>query len=124
MKYIMACLIRVHLILQQHLNTTINFPPNLLKYAEATHAIDNMQIMIPKNMIPDDMFIDAGKTKFSGEDSQLLYRLLTNQMTKEEFHKTGKTLEEIKEISERFVSLIQRSFDVAPIIPDIQNDLS
>lgn len=120
----MACLIRVHLILQQHLNTTINFPPNLLKYAEATHAIDNMQIMIPKNMIPDDMFIDAGKTKFSGEDSQLLYRLLTNQMTKEEFHKTGKTLEEIKEISERFVSLIQRSFDVAPIIPDIQNDLS
>lgn len=120
-----------YLILQQHLNTTINFPPNLLKYAEATHAIDNMQIMIPKNMIPDDMFIDAGKTKFSGEEikflgenSQLLYKLLTNQMTKEEFHKTGKPLEEIKEISERFAALIQRSFGVAPIIPDGQNDLS
>lgn len=119
-----------YLILQQHLNTTINFPPDLLKYAEATHAIDNMQIIIPKNMISDDMFIEAGKTKFSGkeikflsENNQLIYKLLANQMTEEEFKKTGKTTEEIEEISKRFVSLIQRSFGVAPIVPDIQNDL-
>lgn len=114
-----------YLILQQHLNTTTNFPPNLLKYAEATHAIDNMKIMIPKNMIPNDIFIKAGKTKFSGEDikflgenNELLYKLLTNQMTEEELQKTGKTLEDIKEISERFVSLIQRLFGVTPILPD------
>ena len=119
-----------YLVLQQHLNTAINFPPNLLKYAEATHAIDNIQIMIPKNMIPDDMFIEAGKTKFSGEDmkflaenQQILFKLLTNQMTENEFQKTGKTIEEIKCISERFVSLIQRSFGVTPIIPDCQKDL-
>lgn len=119
-----------YLVLQQHLNTAINFPPNLLKYAEATHAIDNIQIMIPKNMIPDDMFIEAGKTKFSGEDmkflaenQQILFKLLTNQMTENEFQKTGKTIEDIKCISERFVSLIQRSFGVTPIIPDCQKDL-
>ena len=119
-----------YLVLQQHLNTAINFPPNLLKYAEATHAIDNIQIMIPKNMIPDDMFIEAGKTKFSGEDmkflaenQQILFKLLTNQMTENEFQKTGKTIEDIKGISERFVSLIQRSFGVTPIIPDCQKDL-
>ena len=119
-----------YLVLQQHLNTAINFPPNLLKYAEATHAIDNIQIMIPKNMIPDDMFIEAGKTKFSGEDmkflaenQQILFKLLTNQMTENEFQKTGKTIEDIKGISERFVSLIRRSFGVTPIIPDCQKDL-
>lgn len=119
-----------YLILQQHLNTTTNFPPDLLKYAEATHAIDNMQIIIPKSMIPDDMFIGAGHTKFSGEEikflgenNQLLYKLLTNQMTEEEFKKTGKTPEDIKEISERFVSLIQRSFGITPIIQDHQSDL-
>ena len=119
-----------YLVLQQHLNTAINFPPNLLKYAEATHAIDNIQIMIPKNMIPDDMFIEAGKTKSSGEDmkflaenQQILFKLLTNQMTENEFQKTGKTIEDIKGISERFVSLIRRSFGVTPIIPDCQKDL-
>lgn len=119
-----------YLILQQHLNTTINFPPNLLKYAEETHAIDNIQIIIPKNLIPDDMFIEVGQTKFSGEEikflgenQKLLYKLLTNQMTEEELKKTGKTLGDIKEISERFVSLIQRSFGVTPIIPDYQNGL-
>ena len=119
-----------YLVLQQHLNTAINFPPNLLKYAEATHAIDNIQIMIPKNMIPDDMFIEAGKRKFSGEDmkflaenQQILFKLLTNQMTENEFQKTGKTIEDIKGISERFVSLIRRSFGVTPIIPDCQKDL-
>ena len=119
-----------YLVLQQHLNTAINFPPNLLKYEEATHAIDNIQIMIPKNMIPDDMFIEAGKTKFSGEDmkflaenQQILFKLLTNQMTENEFQKTGKTFDDIKCISERFVSLIQRSFGVTPIIPDCQKDL-
>ena len=119
-----------YLVLQQHLNTAINFPPNLLKYAEATHAIDNIQIMIPKNMIPDDMFIEAGKTKFSGEDmkflaenQQILFKLLTNQMKENEFQKTGKTIEDIKGISERFVSLIRRSFGVTPIIPDCQKDL-
>ena len=119
-----------YLVLQQHLNTAINFPPNLLKYAEATHAIDNIQIMIPKNMIPDYMFIEAGKTKFSGEDmkflaenQQILFKLLTNQMTENEFQKTGKTIEDIKGISERFVSLIRRSFGVTPIIPDCQKDL-
>ena len=119
-----------YLVLQQHLNTAINFPPNLLKYAEATHAIDNIQIMIPKNMIPDDMFTEAGKTKFSGEDmkflaenQQILFKLLTNQMTENEFQKTGKTIEDIKGISERFVSLIRRSFGVTPIIPDCQKDL-
>lgn len=87
--------------------------------------------MIPKNIIPDDMFIEAGKTKFSGEEikflgenHQLLYKLLTNQMSEEEFQKTGKTPEDIKEVSERFVSLIQRSLGVTPMTPDSQNDLN
>ena len=81
-------------------------------------------------MILDDMFIEAGKTKFSGEEikflnenNQILYKLLTNQMTEREFQKTGKTIEDIQEISKRFVSLIQRSCGVTPIIADRPNDV-
>lgn len=119
-----------YLILQQHLNTTTNFPSDLLKYAAATHALDKMQVIIPKNMIPDDILIDAGKTKFSGEElkflgenHQILFKLLSNQMTEEEIRKAGKNAEDVKNISERFLSLIQRSFGVTPIIPDNQNNV-
>lgn len=114
-----------YLILQQHLNTTINFPPDLLKYAEATHALDNMQIMIPHNMIPDDLFMEIGKTKFSGEELkflgenyQILFKLSTNQLTEEEFKKTGKSIEDLEEINKRFISLIQRSFGVTPMMQE------
>lgn len=118
-----------YLILQQHLNTTMNFPPDLLKYATATHALDNVQIMIPQNMIPDDLFIEAGKTKFSGEEMrflgenhQLFCKLITKQMTIEELQKTGKSPDEIKEIIERFGSLIGRSFQGSPLKTNTQNN--
>lgn len=114
-----------YLILQQHLNTTINFPPDLLKYAEATHALDNMQIIIPQNMIPDDLFMEIGKTKFSGEELrflgenyQILFKLMTNQLTEEEFKKTGKSTEDLDQITKRFISLIQRSFGVTPVMQE------
>lgn len=114
-----------YLILQQHLNTTINFPPDLLKYAEATHALDNMQIIIPQNMIPDDLFMEIGKTKFSGEELrflgenyQILFKLMTNQLTEEEFKKTGKSIEDLDQITKRFISLIQRSFGVTPVMQE------
>ena len=112
-----------YLILQQHLNTTINFPPDLLKYAEATHALDNMQVMIPLSMLPDDLSKEIGATKFSGdelrflgENYQIIFKLLTNQLTEEEFEKTGKSIEDLKQISKRFGLLIQRSFGIAPMM--------
>lgn len=112
-----------YLLLQQHLNTTMNFPPNLLKYAEATHALDNMQIIIPQDMIPDDLFMEAGKTMFSGEEIkflgenyQILFKLLTNQLSEEEFKKTGKSIKDLEQISKRFASLIQRSFGITPMM--------
>jgi hypothetical protein len=115
-----------YLILQQHLNSTINFPPDLLKYAEMSHAVDDLKVYIPKDMIPEDVSIELGKTKLSGEELkflgenyQIIFKLLTHQVTKEELGKIGKTPEEIKAIGERFAALVQRSFGVSPLIPEI-----
>lgn len=118
-----------YLIMQHHLNTTTNFPPDLLKYAAATHAIDNMQVMIPGSMISSDMFMEVGKTKFSGDElkflgdnQQIIYKLLTNQLTEEDIEKSGKSPDELNQIEKRFVSLIKRSFGVTPIIQDEIDD--
>lgn len=106
-----------YLIFQQHLNSTINFPPDLLKYAEATKALDNIQISIPKDNIPNDLRIKVGDSFFSGEEmrflgdnSRLMFELLTNQITEEELNKRGKSIEEIELIKKKFVELISQSF--------------
>lgn len=64
-----------YLVLQQHLNTTKNFPPNLLKYAEKSGALNNLQIYIPLDLIPEDFSLKAGKTNFTGEEVQFLGHL-------------------------------------------------
>lgn len=108
----------------------MNFPPDLLKYAEKTQALDAMQVMIPNGLIPDDLFIKAGKTKFSGEElrflgenHQILYKLYSNQLNEDEIKKSGKSNEELEEITKRFVSLIQRSFGITPMIPGNNSDM-
>ena len=112
-----------YLILQQHLNMTTNFPPDLLKYAASTHALDRLQIQIPADILPDDASLEIGKVKFSGEElkflqenAQLYFTLMIGQMTEKEFQKTGKSMEDISKIYERYNSLIQRSFGTNPTI--------
>ena len=104
-----------YLLLQQHLNLSTNFPPDLLKYAQQTHALDNVQLMVPKEMIPDDAFISLGDTnldgaelKFLGENHQLIYKLFTNQLTIEELQRSGKTITEFTADMKRFVAIMER----------------
>ena len=54
--------------------------------------------------------------RFLGENYQIIFKLLTNQLTEEEFEKTGKSIEDLKQISKRFGLLIQRSFGIAPMM--------
>lgn len=106
-----------YLILQQHLNNAYNFPPNLLKYAEESHALDGISSMIPNTMIPDDMLMEIGETKYTGKElkflgnsQELVFKYLTHQLTKEELDKSGKSLDEVIEMTENTLSLITRSF--------------
>lgn len=112
-----------YLLLQQHLSMAQNFPPDLMKYADATHKLDNMQIIIPKEMIPDDMTIDLGNVslnadeiRFLGEYNQFIFKLLTGKTTIEEFIKQGKTTEEMTQIINRFIAIVQKSFGAKPVI--------
>ena len=82
-----------------------------------------MQVMIPLSMLPVGLSKEIGATKFSGdelrfwgENYQIIFKLLTNQLTEEEFEKTGKSIEDLKQISKRFGLLIQRSFGIAPMM--------
>lgn len=104
-----------YLILQQHLNTTINFPPDLLKYAEAAHIMENMNVSIPRSMIPNDMFIEAGKSKISGEkikdifdNHELFLKSLAGDITEEDLQKHGKSIEDLKGDNEKIVSFFKQ----------------
>lgn len=106
-----------YLLLQQHLNTSKNFPPDLLAYANKSHALDNMQISIPKDLIPDDAQIDFGGSGLTGEDlkfladnQQLIYKLLTKTLTAEELSASGKTPTELELMAQQFAQLIKRIF--------------
>ena len=118
-----------YLLLQQHLSMAQNLPPDLLKYAAATHKLDSMQIVIPKEMIPDDMILKLGKgslnadeIRFLGENNQLLYKLLTKNMSEEEFRAYGKSQNEINQIINQFGEIIQRTIGAKPVIEtDIEN---
>lgn len=106
-----------YLLLQQHLNTSKNFPPDLLAYANKSHALDNMQVSIPKDLIPDDAQIDFGESGLTGEDlkfladnQQLIYKLLTKTLTAEELSASGKTPAELELMVQQFAQLIKRTF--------------
>ncbi len=112
-----------YLILQQHLSMAQNLPPDLMKYAAATNKLDNMQIVIPKEMIPSDMTIDLGngsldadEIRFLGEHNQLLYKLLTRTMSEEDFFSQGKSPEEMQQIVNKFAKIIQKTIGAKPVI--------
>lgn len=105
-----------YLLLQQHLSMAQNFPPDMMKYAAATHKLDNIQVAIPKEMIPDDMTIRLGKEELNAEEirvldenNQLLYKLLTGTMSEEEYRAYGKSSEEIQQITNKFKEIFQRT---------------
>lgn len=119
-----------YLLLQQHLSVAQNFPPDLMKYAAATHKLDDTKIVIPKEMIPDDMRIEFGKNvlegeeiRFIGEHNQLIFKILTGQMTAEEFIKTGMDTKELEEIIKRFMSIIKKSFGADPVSDMMAEDI-
>ena len=119
-----------YLLLQQHLSLAQNFPPDLMKYANATHKLDDVQIIIPKEMIPDDMTIDLGdaalnadEIRFLGDYNQFIFKLLSGKMTNQELIKQGKTTEEASQIINRFIAIIQKSFGGKPVIEDAGEEL-
>lgn len=111
-----------YLLLQQHLSMAQNFPPDLMKYAAATHKLDDMKIVIPKDMIPDDMFLDIGNglsgedIKFFSDNYQIFYKLLSGNITDEEFMALGKNHDEIEEFTNRFVSIIKSIVGAEPVV--------
>lgn len=107
-----------YLLLQQHLNTSMNFPPDLLTYASKSHALDNIQVSIPKDLIPDDAKFDFGESGLTGEDikfladnHQLIYKLLTKTLTLDDLNTSGKTLDDLGPTVQQFVKLINKTFN-------------
>ena len=106
-----------YLILQQHLNTTVNFPPDLQVYANATHVFDQMSRSIPIDMISDDMFMMMGEEKYSENDMRFLaknhplfYKMLSGQLTEKDVKDSGMSLEELNEMVKQYFQLITRFF--------------
>lgn len=105
-----------YLLLQQHLNTSQKFPPDLLAYANKSHALDQLKIVIPKELIPNDSS-NIGDTGLSGEDlkfisenQQIIYKALNNSLTNEDLIKAGKSSDDIKIIVDRFTALMNEKF--------------
>ena len=105
-----------YLVLQQHLNTAKNFQPNLLKYAEQSGALNNLQIYIPFELIPEDMTIKAGNTNLSGEEvkflgeyNEIIFKLLTKQLTEDDLKKFSLSEEQVIKIKEQVMAIIGRS---------------
>lgn len=116
-----------YLVLQQHLNTTKNFPPNLLKYAEKSGALNNLQIYIPLDLIPEDFSLKAGKTNFTGEEVQFLgkyneiiFKAFTKQLTPEDLKKHSLSEEQVAEIINKFSAIIKRSFGDGVTVKSIE----
>lgn len=116
-----------YLFLQQHLSMAQNLPPDLMKYAAISHKLDKLQVIIPKDMIADDMImkcggtnLNAGEIRFLEENHEFLFKLMTGIMTEEEFNSYGKSQEEIEEIVNKFASIIKRSFGKEPAVSVIR----
>lgn len=107
----------------------MNFPPDLLAYASKSHALDNIQVSIPKDLIPDDAKFDFGESGLTGEDikflansHQLIYKLLTKTLTSDDLNKSGKSLDDLGAIVQQFVKLINKTFK-SNIYEKIMNQL-
>lgn len=105
-----------YLLLQQHLNSAKNLPPDLFKYAYAEHVIDNTTINIPTEMIPKDIVLSFGSEKISGEEllflqenHDLCYRRKNGLITPEDLARWGKTSEEVEEIFQKAISIMSRT---------------
>lgn len=106
-----------YLVLQQHLNESESHPPDLLEYAAASNILDNITVMIPNDMIPDDLSIGVGDSritggdmKFLGENQQQLYRLLSSMADgdEENIESLDMPQEEIDALLTRFGSIFRR----------------
>lgn len=104
-----------YLLLQQHLNTAINLPPNLFQYAYAQHVIDDTTINIPTGMIPNDLFVHIGEHKLSGEEVKFLqdnhdlcYKYKNGLISSNDLIKWGKTETEVAEVYQKAVDILNR----------------
>lgn len=64
-----------YLLLLQHLNTTTNFPPDLIQYAQKQHVLDNLTTSIPIEMLSEKIFIPLGKIDITGEEIQRINKM-------------------------------------------------
>lgn len=102
-----------YLLLLQHLNTTCNFPPDLLQYAERAGALKSIKTEIPLDLIPDDFSLPFGNSSFNAEELRLIgknysiaYKYLMNQMTTEDLKAHGVSKEEVEQIISELLSMI------------------
>ena len=116
-----------YLLLQQHLCAAQNFPPDLMRYALSSHKLDDVKIIIPKDMIPDDMTLlfgdvelNATEIRFLGEYNQLIFKLLSGTITESEYNTYGK--EKIFDVISKFKQIIQKSFGANPVFPHNSNE--
>lgn len=113
-----------YLVLQHHLNNTYNFPPDLLKYAVASHKLDDVKTMIHSNLIPDDMTMELGKATLNstelrklGEVTPTISNLLKQKQEGEEVSDPELTNKKINEIIEGIEPIIKKVLGVNRIIP-------
>ena len=105
-----------YLLLQQHLNTTKNFPPDLLAYANNSHALDGLQLVVPKEILPDDASISLGDATLTGEElkfmdeyKDIFFKVSTNQLTAEDVIAKGISADELVPICKRYTDLINKT---------------
>ena len=119
-----------YLLLQQHLNATTNFPPDLIKYAEASHKLDSIKTTIRSELIPDDMTMTLGKATLNanelrklGEVTPMICNLLKPKQEGEEIQDIESTNKRIREIIGDIEPIIQKTIGVDRII-DIDSEQS
>ena len=106
-----------YLLLLQHLNTTYNFPPNLMKYAVKSGALNETQVKVPMHLIPDDLTLKMGGATLNKSDieffskyNKIVFKAMTNQLTAEDLKDVSLSIDNLQPIIERFTSILHRSF--------------
>jgi len=106
-----------YLMLQSHLNSTFNYPPDLWKYAKTNGSFIDKGIIIPNEAITDDLLIPLpGGDYVNGADHKrfasfysYFFKILTQQLTDQDIESSNMTSEsfaaEAKWCNEFFIKI-------------------
>lgn len=121
-----------YLILLQFLNSTINYPPDLLKYAATAHALDNVKIQTNIAWMPEGAYFGIGNEKLSKEESKFftryheaMFKIMAGTITEEEFEALGneeRRTHILKRYSEIFRKMVNGILQNSTLPDEIEGD--